>query len=799
MRGAATLALEIRRHAAARPLAVAVRDGTGDLTYGGLDRAADAAAAGIRASGILPGDRVALLAAPTGEAIAILVGILRSGAVLVPLGTSLTPREIAAALAETGARLLVHDPSPEGSTPPGTGVRALIPAEVAARGVGADRRGIDVDPRGPAVAVMTSGTTGRPRAALLSHAALAASAAAWGAALPPATGWLLCLGLAHVAGLGVAWRALGGGVPLHVLPVFDTARVLAILRGEDAPSHVSLVPAQLGRLLDEAGGAPAPAGLRAVLLGGASIPPELVRRAVAAGWPIIPTYGLTEAGSGVTALPAGAAGEHPDSAGQPLPGVALRIAEPGTDGVGEIEVQTPAAFSGYLASAAATPAAVDTPGPTMPAAGTPAAGSPAADTPAAGSPAADTPGPTMSDRAAAFTDDGWLRTGDLGRLDGAARLFVADRRVDLIVSGGENVRPAEVEAILASHPAIADAGVAGRPDPTWGAVPVAGIVLRADPGDPGDPGDDALRAWCRERLAPYKVPAVFVRLPALPRTAGGKLRRGELRDALTPLVVLLHATLSTGRQLAPLARALATSGGLRVIAPDRRGSGERRLDLPRPVAIREQLADLAALLDAEQAGRAILVGHSFGGVLAIEAAARLPDRVAAVVAYEPPYAPLASAPMRREFARVADETAAAFADGGRPAAARAFLAGVAGPGAWDQLPARSRAFLESEGGGAVADAGLAGLEPTGLGSIACPVTIITGTASEPWYAPIADAVVDRIPGARRADLSGARHTAPITEAIGVAAAVRAALAADGIPPLPITIAPPDKLPEERPA
>ena len=118
---------------------------------------------------------------------------------------------------------------------------------------------------------------------------------------------------------------------------------------------------------------------------------------------------------------------------------------------------------------------------------------------------------------------------------------------------------------------------------------------------------------------------------------------------LTPLVVLLHATLSTGRQLAPLARALAAPGDLRVVAPDRRGSGERRLDPPRAVDVAEHLADLAALLDAEGAGRAVLVGHSFGGVVALEAAARLPERVAAVVAYEPPYGPLAEAAVRPFF------------------------------------------------------------------------------------------------------------------------------------------------------
>ena len=327
--------------------------------------------------------------------------------------------------------------------------------------------------------------------------------------------------------------------------------------------------------------------------------------------------------------------------------------------------------------------------------------------------------------------------------------------------------------MLASHPAIEEVGVAGRADPTWGAVPVAGIVLR--PGVP-DPGDAALRAWCGERLAPAKVPALFLRLAALPRTPSGKLRRRELRETLTPLVILLHATLSTGRQLASLARALAAPGDLRVIAPDRQGSGVRRLDPPREVDVVEHVTDLGALLDAEGVERAIIVGHSFGGLVALEAAARLPDQVAAVVAYEPPYAPLADPAVQPYFAIAARETSDAMERDGRAGAARAFLERVAGPGTWDALPERARAFLAAEGGGAVADAAMAGLDPNGLARIGCPVTILTGAASEPFYAPIADRLATRITGARRVDLPGLRHTAPITDATRIAHAVRAALA-----------------------
>jgi O-succinylbenzoic acid--CoA ligase len=222
-----------------------------------------------------------------------------------------------------------------------------------------------------------------------------------------------------------------------------------------------------------------------VPLGGGTIPPELVTRAIAAGWPVVPTYGLSEAGSGVTALPTPEAALHPASAGRPLPGVEVRIGDADDEGVGEIQVASPALFSGYLGDPAAT--------------------------------------------AAAFTDDHWLRTGDLGRLDAEGRLSVVDRRTDRIVRGGENVSPSEVEAALLEHPAIAEAAVVARRDAQFGHVPVAALVLRHGAVDPAD---DELTRFCRDRLAAFKVPAEFIRVDALPRTPSGKIRRAEVRASM---------------------------------------------------------------------------------------------------------------------------------------------------------------------------------------------------------------------------------------------------------------------------
>ena len=161
--------------------------------------------------------------------------------------------------------------------------------------------------------------------------------------------------------------------------------------------------------------------------------------------------------------------------------------------------------------------------------------------------------------------------------------------------------------------------------------------------------------------------------------------------------------------------------------------------------------------------------------MALELAARHPDRVAAVVAYEPPYGPVADPATQAAFAELAGDAAEAHATGGAPAAAEAFLRAVAGDAAWDRLSPKARAFLGHEGDGALADAGLTGLDPGGLARIVAPVAILTGGASDPFYAHIADALAARIPGARRDTLDGLTHTSPITQPGIVADAIRARL------------------------
>ena len=782
------LAASARVNAEFRPEKPAVVDGLVSWTWRELDKKADAVAARLLAAGLRPGDRVVLLARATAGVVAFLHGAARACLVVAPLNDRLAPRELSAILAASEVSRIVAGVGSAGLARQ-LALSVLTLDELLVGAPATSSPPVQGAADDPAVIVATSGTTGAPRGAVLTQGALTASAAAWNAFLPPATGWLASLSIAHVGGLGVVWRAALSGVPVVVPAGSDPASLLAAV-SDPRVSHASLVAVQLARLLQAAAGEPAPPNLRAVLLGGGPVPAELVTRALALGWPVVPTYGMTETASGVTALATAEAAARPDSAGRAPLGVELRVARPGSDGIGEIEVRGPSLFSGYVGG-----------------------------------------GPETAD---AFTPDGWYRTGDMGRIDGDGYLTVADRRLDLVVSGGENVYPAEVEAVLTSHPAVADAGVTGRADARWGYVPVAGIVLR-----PGSTvGDDELRAYCRERLASFKVPVAIVRVPDLPRTGESKLQRRALRDlmdasashaaaqesagsparsaepqvrradqsiryvarpdgtriayrrfdATAPgtaeapaprpsdfgAILLLHATLSNGRQLEPLARLLAE--GISVLVPDRRGSGASGLVRPGPVPLEEQVADAIALLDAEGVDHAAVVGHSFGGLLAIALAASTPDRVAAVVAYEPPLVQALGAGELGEMAGLGPRVAAAYASGGAPAAAEVFLRAIGSSAMLDGLPGAQRSALLARGDSVLADLGFMDRAAFDASKIACPVTIVTGEASEPFYGAIAAALTRAIPRAGHRQMAGARHDAPITQPARFAEIVRIALA-----------------------
>jgi O-succinylbenzoic acid--CoA ligase len=317
----------------------------------------------------------------------------------------------------------------------------------------------------PALIVHTSGTTAAPRPVTLTYANILWSALGSGVALgvDPAERWLCTLPLSHVGGLSILLRSTIYATTAVVHERFETDRVLAALRAGEV-TLVSLVATTLGRLLDA--GLDHPPALRLALTGGGPVPAALVERARGAGVPVSLTYGLTETCSQVTTTPLAELDAEPPSAGPPLFCTRLRIAEDG-----EILVA----------------------------------------------------GPTVAP--SAELAEGWLATGDLGRLDERGRLQVTGRKADTIVSGGENVAPAEVEAVLEAHPGVLEAAVLARADDQWGEAVTAIVVAR--PGSALEA--EELRAHCSQALAPFKVPKQFsIVSQPLPRTPSGKLLRREL-------------------------------------------------------------------------------------------------------------------------------------------------------------------------------------------------------------------------------------------------------------------------------
>jgi o-succinylbenzoate---CoA ligase len=391
---------------------------------------------------------------------------------------------------ESGEAVLVLDPA----APAPELARALAAARPTQLLDGDGRRrlphGEPVEP-GVAALVATSGTSGRPKVVELGEDAIAWSARAVSAALGSGPGdrWLCCLPVHGVAGLAVVARAWHAGLPLEVHDRFDPAAVRA---AAGRATLVSLVPTMLRRLLAAGGEA---ARFRRVLLGGSPIPPDLAEAAATRGVDLVRSYGLTETFGGMV---------HD---GHPLPGAELRVGGVWT--------------TGAPASAAGLPSRV----------GARASAGRGAARAAGSDPEGEilVRGPMLfrryrgdPERTAAVLHDGWLRTGDLGRLGPDGRLTALGRLDDLVISGGVNVHPDEVEAALAAHPAVAEVAVAGRPDPEWGQR-VAAFVVPADPAAP--PTLAGLRAFALERLAPAKAPRELVLVAALPRAPSGKLLR----------------------------------------------------------------------------------------------------------------------------------------------------------------------------------------------------------------------------------------------------------------------------------
>ncbi len=492
----------IARNAAFTPDKAALRFEGQTLTYAALDARVAALARALKAEyGVARGDRVAILSLNRPDYLVALYACARLGAMLVPLNWRLAVAEQLFILSDAAAKVLLLEEGfvavlpplaealPQAQaigldfTPPG----GLSIDAALARGAG-DGRNPHVDLTTPLLIVYTSGTTGRPKGAVLRQEALV-----WNGvmsqhmhALTSDDHVLTVLPLFHVGGLNIQTTPAlhhGATVTLHARFAPD-ATLDAI--AHDRPTLTVLVPATIQAVTEHPRWlATDISALKAVSTGSSIVPPPLMARISARGVPVLQVYGSTETCPIAVYTRLGGDLSRPESTG--LAGLYCEAKVIGDDGeelpadtVGEIAVRGPNVFFEYWGNADATRAALH---------------------------------------------DGWFRTGDLASRSADGFFFVRDRKTNMIISGGENIYPAEVERVLLEHPHVADAGVIGRPDPKWQEVAVAYVMLR--PGCACD--GETLRTHVASQLARFKVPREFVFVDELPRTALGKVQHFALR------------------------------------------------------------------------------------------------------------------------------------------------------------------------------------------------------------------------------------------------------------------------------
>jgi long-chain acyl-CoA synthetase len=500
-----------RLHASRRPEATAISFEGRHVTYAELDRRADRVAVALAADGVRPGHRVAYLGKNCDRYFELLFGCARAGAVLTPISWRLSAAEIAYVLEHAGAvRLFVGPDAQDLAREAVAALPAPLPLlSMDGEGAGAPSYGVwrdaapDVEvstggsPEDVVVQLYTSGTTGRPKGAMLTHRSLlevwregARAGLTWNA-------WdfadvsLVTMPLSHVGGTAWGLASLFFGARAVVAREFEASRVLALIEGEGV-TRMFLVPAALQLVLREPRVRQADfRRLKTILYGASPIPLDLLRECLAVfGCGFVQQYGMTETSGTIVHLPP----EDHDPAGTPrmraagkaMPGVELKVVdEAGADlapfGVGEVVTRSRANMAGYWRQPEATATTID--------------------------------------------PEGWLRTGDAGYLDADGYLFIQDRVKDMIISGGENIYPAEVENAVYGHPAVAEVAVIGVPDPVWGEAVKAMVVLK--PGVQADPQD--IIAFARGRTAAFKAPKTVDFVDSLPRNPSGKVLRRELR------------------------------------------------------------------------------------------------------------------------------------------------------------------------------------------------------------------------------------------------------------------------------
>ena len=476
------------RTAALHPERVAVDDGRVRRTFAELEDLVARQVAALNTLGLVPGERLAVLSRNRAEYVAPYFAAARLGAVLVPLNWRLTGAELAGILADAQPRLIVSEPDFESALGTASSVRFEV-LEATTRFETKQQSPSEI-----AVQMYTSGTSGQPKGALLTHANCLAMTSAWLRDMPlePQHRFLQVTPLFHVGGLLMLLSTIATGATLRLLPEFEPVAAIDVLANEGA-THVLMVPAMVQWLLAE----PYLEGkrfpkLQMLVYGAAPMPPATLRRATEVfGCDFLQGYGLTETCGVILTLTKEDHRLDPErlaSAGRAVHGCEVRVVDergrdvaPGASGeIGEIVARGPNLSPGYWQDEAATRDA---------------------------------------------WKDGWFHTGDLARIDTEGYITVVDRKKDMILVGGENVYPCEIEAVLREHPDIADACVIGIPHSVWGEEVLACVVPRPEAGLEAR----ACIRHCRAHLARFKCPTRIEFFEQLPRNAAGKLLKRDLR------------------------------------------------------------------------------------------------------------------------------------------------------------------------------------------------------------------------------------------------------------------------------
>jgi O-succinylbenzoic acid--CoA ligase len=487
--------------AAANPHKIALVADKRAWTYADLHEEVAGVCVRLRNAGVKSGDHVGVLLPNGVEYVLLIHALARLGALLVPLNVRLTADELTWQAAWADCAAVICNGATAEKTQgiasaqviiiwaddvcdtTGRGGSRTAPTQPHTVTTSDSKNGIDLN-RAQAI-VFTSGTTGKPKGAQITFGNhfWSAVASSWRLGTLPEDRWLLTLPLYHVGGLAIVLRCCLYGTTVVLLDRFEPDALLDALERHSI-TLVSLVPTMLYRLLEL--NRSFPSSLRLILLGGAAASPELVERCAERGVPVATTYGLTEAASQVATMLPDEVRKKPGSVGKPLMFTNVRITDEQGKSLpageyGEVVVSGRTVMKGYYKQP---------------------------DDPA--------------------LRDGELYTGDIGYLDADGDLWLVQRRSDLIVSGGENVYPAEVENVLIQHPSVAAVCIVGLPSDEWGQQVAAAVVLK--PGSSANEGE--LQSFCRPHLAGYKCPRKIAFLSELPLTASGKVSRKLVTEML---------------------------------------------------------------------------------------------------------------------------------------------------------------------------------------------------------------------------------------------------------------------------